>query len=140
MLVHSIVVDCFVLVELIVLDRYLVQTHLLNFLLQFLLRQVLLLMLKLILFFIINKSSQEIILLNLCFNLCFRFAKLLLSNLLVPTVTSKKYLWVTGKLKTVRFLRPHDIKIYYYTVQITLEYFHHHLKTHYFFYFIVMML
>jgi len=69
------------------------------------------------------------------------FAKLPLSNLLVPTVTSKKCLWVTVKLKKqLGFLRPHDIKVYYYTVQTTLECYHHRLKAHYFLYFIVMML
>ncbi|MFH4924028.1 hypothetical protein ABVB40_12790, partial [Staphylococcus cohnii] len=85
---------------------------------------------------------QEIILLNLLFKFVFSiFAKLLLSNLLVPTVTSRKSLWVTVKLKKhLDFLRPNDIKVKYYTHQKTLERHHHRFRVSYIFNFIVMML
>src|SRR5699024_504137 len=114
MLLHLIVMDYFVLLVLIVLDQYLVLMHLLNFLPRFLLHLILLLMLMLILFFSLLINPPKRYTFN-CLICVFVFAKLLFSNLLVPTVTSIKCLWVTVKLKKhLEFLRPNDIEYNYY--------------------------
>ncbi len=69
------------------------------------------------------------------------FAKLLFSNLLIPTVTSIKYLWVTVKLKKhLEFLRPNDIEHNYYSTKKTLEHDHNRPKVIYNLYLIVITL